>query len=113
MNIFLVANCPFLCERLTGLLQEDGKHVVLGWANTVDAALQAVAVKRPDILMLDAELEHGNGMDVLAEAKRLSPDVLGIVVSKNLTARDRKAAIDGMAAHLIEKAPRVDLAAVV
>jgi hypothetical protein len=52
-------------------------------------------------------------MDVLAEAKRLLPDLLGIVVSKNLTARDRKAAIDGMAAHLVDKAPRADLAAVV
>ena len=113
MKIFLVANCPFLCERLTELLQEDGRYVVLGCADTYDAAVDGITASTPDLVLLDSRLTQGTGSDVLVEAKRRSPDLLGIVVSNELTARDRKAAIDGIAAYLIDKAPDIETRAAV
>jgi DNA-binding NarL/FixJ family response regulator len=108
MKIFLVANCPFLCERLTELLQEDGRHVVLGCAATVDAAVDGITASKPDVAMLDSKLRGGNGIDVLAEAKRRLPDLVGLVVSNHLTARDRKAAIDGAESYLRNTAGKIE-----
>jgi DNA-binding NarL/FixJ family response regulator len=113
MKIFLVTKCPFIRQRLTDLLEEDRRYVVVGFADTFDAAIEANIVReQPDIAMLDIELKQGNGSEALAEAKRRLPELLGIVVSNRLTARHRKAAINAVAACLLDKAAAIERRAV-
>jgi DNA-binding NarL/FixJ family response regulator len=99
---------------MTDLLEEDGTHAVVGSASTFDAALAAITLNQPDIAVIDTKLEQGAGIDVLAEAKRRVPGLLGIVVSNDLPARDRRAAINAVAAYVRANGFEVErLAAVV
>ena len=84
MRIFLVATCPFVCERLPELLEENGRYIVRGCASTFDAAVEAILANKPDIAVLDIKLDGASGIDAMAEAKHRLSGLLGIVVSNQL-----------------------------
>jgi DNA-binding NarL/FixJ family response regulator len=103
MKIFLVEDSPHVCERLKELINEDGKHVVLGCSDTYDDAVQAIAATKPDVGIFDIHLKRGNGIDALAEGKRLIPDLIGIVLSNNLTPQHRVLATEAGALAVLDK----------
>jgi DNA-binding NarL/FixJ family response regulator len=103
MNIFLVEDSPHICERLTELIEADGKHVVLGCADSYDAAIAGIAATRPDVGLFDIQLKHGSGIDALAEAKRLVPQLVGIILSNKVTATYMAASADAGAAYVLDK----------
>jgi DNA-binding response OmpR family regulator len=58
-----------------------GRGLEVREAATADAALEAVSVEPPDLLLLDINLPDHTGWDVLRELKRRGTEVPTIVVS--------------------------------
>jgi DNA-binding NarL/FixJ family response regulator len=102
MKIFLVEDSPHICERLKELIGSQG-HVVQGCADTYDAAVEGIAAIKPDVAIFDIQLKRGNGIDALAEAKRLLPQLVGIVMSNDLTPQHRVLASEAGALEVLDK----------
>ncbi|MCW7752417.1 chemotaxis response regulator protein-glutamate methylesterase [Desulfobotulus sp. H1] len=59
---------------------------VVGSANNGKIALSRIASLKPDLITLDVEMPEMNGLEVLEELNRISPDV-GVVMLSTLTTR--------------------------
>jgi DNA-binding NarL/FixJ family response regulator len=103
MKIFLVEDSPHICERLKELIEAEGTHVVLGCADTYDAAVAGIVANRPDVGIFDIQLKNGNGIDALAEAKRLVPQLVAIVLSNKVTAQYMAASAAAGATFVLDK----------
>jgi len=103
MRILLVEDSPHICERLTEAIEEAGEHVVLGCVDTHVAAVERIAAEKPDVAIFDIRLTEGNGIDALASAKRLCPDLIGIVMSSHLTPQHEQASRDAGAVYVLDK----------
>ncbi len=69
MDIFLVDDHALMRDGLRSLLQARGHHVV-GEAADAAAAIAALHTLTPAVVLLDLQLAHSSGMDVLAELQR-------------------------------------------
>jgi len=107
MKIFLIEDSPHICERLKELIGFEG-HVVLGCADTYDAAVEGIVATKPDVGIFDIQLKRGNGIDALAEAKRLLPQLVGIVMSNNVSPQHRVLASEAGALEVLDKSDDFD-----
>lgn len=103
MRILLIEDSPHICERLKELIEEDGEHVVLGCVDTAASAVERIAAEPPDVAIFDIRLRQGSGIDALADAKRLRPDFIGIVMSSHLTPQHEQASRDAGAVCVLDK----------
>lgn len=63
-----------------GLIEPDGIEVVGEAANGLEA-ISSVRTLRPDLLLLDVQMPHAGGVEVLLEARRWSPDTRIVVLT--------------------------------
>jgi DNA-binding NarL/FixJ family response regulator len=103
MKVFIVEDSPAICERLVEMIDGVDGNLVVGQADTYDAAVAGIAQSRPDIAIFDIKLARGNGIEALANAKRGQPDLLGIVMSNFATPQHRKASADAGAEYFLDK----------
>jgi DNA-binding NarL/FixJ family response regulator len=103
MKIFLAEDAPHICARLKELIEAGGEHLVMGCADNHDGAVQAIAAMKPDVAIFDIHLKRGNGIDALAEAKRLVPQLVGIVMSNDLSPQHRVLATEAGAVAVLDK----------
>jgi len=103
MKVFLVEDSAPLCERLVEMIEADGEHAVVGQAATYDEAVEGITATRPDVGIFDIRLQHGNGIDALAEVKRRMPELVGIVMSNYATPQHVKASADAGAEYFLDK----------
>ncbi|MCB0113622.1 MAG: response regulator transcription factor [Caldilineaceae bacterium] len=103
------------------LLIDDQATVLAGWrmnlalepglqvvGEAVDSADALKQVQRtcPDVILLDIKLAEQNGLDLLADLRRLAPGSAVIVLTVYDTAANRERALDGGAfAFLSKQAP--------
>jgi DNA-binding NarL/FixJ family response regulator len=109
MKIYLVEDSPHVCERLKELIAEKGQHTVIGCADTAATALEGIIANKPDVAVFDIQLKEGNGIDVLAAARRRLPHLLAIVLSNQPKARHDKASRDAGAAFVLDKSTDLDV----
>jgi DNA-binding NarL/FixJ family response regulator len=74
-RVFLVEDSPLLRERLAAMLAALPGTEVVGHAAGAAAAVQAILAAPPDAVVLDIQLEKGNGFDVLRELSARAPQV--------------------------------------
>lgn len=103
MKIFLVEDSAPVCERLVEMIEASGSHEVVGQAATYDDAVAGITATRPDVGIFDIKLQHGNGIDALAEAKRHVPELVGIVMSNYATPQHVRASVDAGAQYFLDK----------
>jgi two-component system chemotaxis response regulator CheB len=103
MKIFLVEDAPHICERLKEVIEAEGKHVVVGCADEYEAAVRGIATTKPDVGIFDIRLKRGNGIDALFAVKQLIPQLVGIVMSNELTPQHRVLASEAGALAVLDK----------
>ncbi|MBY0519677.1 MAG: sigma-54 dependent transcriptional regulator [Sphingomonas sp.] len=103
LDILVVDDERDIRELVAGVLQDEGYETRL--AADSDAALEAIAARRPSLVLLDVWL-HGSrldGLDLLDEMKRRDPSIPVIVISGHGNLDTAVAAIRRGAADFIEK----------
>lgn len=65
MKVFLVEDSALLRERVQAILASIPGATSVGHAASADEAIAAIATARPDVVVLDLQLESGSGFDVL------------------------------------------------
>jgi DNA-binding NarL/FixJ family response regulator len=74
-RIFIVEDSRMLRERLEKLLNALPDTLLLGHAQSADAATAAILATRPDIVLLDLCLENSSGFDVLRRVHEVEPGI--------------------------------------
>ncbi|MBX9859054.1 MAG: sigma-54 dependent transcriptional regulator [Sphingomonas sp.] len=103
LDILVVDDEKDIRELVAGVLEDEGYETRL--AADSDAALEAIAARRPSLVLLDVWL-HGSrldGLDLLDELKRRDPSIPVIVISGHGNLDTAVAAIRRGAVDFIEK----------
>lgn len=65
LRVLIVEDEPLGVARLTDLLEEDGTTELVGVAEDVAGAIEAIRSLRPDLVFLDIQMPGGTGSDVV------------------------------------------------
>jgi DNA-binding NarL/FixJ family response regulator len=80
-RILLVDDHPLVREWLTNLINQQPDLTVCGEAESAPAALSAMAVAPASLVIVDLNLTHSSGIDLIKQLKELHPDVPTLVLS--------------------------------
>ncbi len=103
LDILVVDDEQDIRELVAGVLEDEGYHTRL--AADSDAALEAIAERRPSLVLLDVWLQGSrlDGLDLLDELKRRDPSIPVLVISGHGNLDTAVSAIKRGAADFIEK----------
>ncbi len=109
MNILLVDDHPLFRGGLKSLLKELGAGLVLDEAGNCSQALERVAGRRYDLILLDLNMPGLNRLDALAALREAAPDAPVVVLSGETDSDLVRATIERGAMGFIPKsaAPEV------
>lgn len=74
LRVFLVEDSPLIRERLEGMLSVAGAAQA-GCSGSVEGAIHAILLTRPDLVLLDMQLADGTGFDVLRALRAQAPEI--------------------------------------
>jgi len=103
MRILIVDDSPVVRERLTALLAELEGVEVVGQAQDVVGAVAAIRALRPDVVTLDIRMPGGNGIEALAEVKKVQPAPIVIMLTNYPYPQYRKKCLDAGADYFLDK----------
>ncbi|ANH66463.1 response regulator transcription factor [Mitsuaria sp. 7] len=69
MRVLLVEDSEFVREQFLRLFEGLAFVQVVGYADSEEDAVQAISVLKPDVVLLDLNLQVGSGMHVLRRAR--------------------------------------------
>ncbi len=79
MKTLIVEDSATLCEIYARYL--DGSGLDVSFVQTLSSAQQQLISSPPQLILLDIELPDGNGLDLLEDVKRLSPQPAVVVMT--------------------------------
>lgn len=80
-TVFVVDDHPLLRQGLALMINREPDLTVCGEAEEAQAAMKAIAAKRPDILIADISLNGPDGLDLLKSIRTLYPDLPVLILS--------------------------------
>lgn len=80
-KILLVDDHPILRRGLANLIESEPDLTVCGEAATCRAALEAIRESRPDLVIVDLELERSHGLDLVKDMRTRHPEIPALVLS--------------------------------
>lgn len=87
LKVFLADDSAAIRRRVAGLLESTQ---IVGEGATPDRCIEDILHTRPDVVVLDVQLEGGTGLDVLQAVRRADPSVAFVVLSNNSAPAYRK-----------------------
>ncbi|MES3004184.1 MAG: response regulator [Pseudomonadota bacterium] len=103
IRVFLADDSALIRARVRVLLEAAGAAVV-GQAETPRQCIEAILAVRPDVVVLDVQLEGGPGLQVLRAVREAAPGVAFVVFSNNSAEAYRKRYLQEGALRFLDKA---------
>ncbi|MDM0117918.1 response regulator transcription factor [Variovorax sp. J22R133] len=104
VRVLLVDDSPSIQQSFGALLATAPGVDVVGYAEDFAAALEAIASKQPDLIVLDAKLRgRDRGLDVMHHVRQHHPHIKVIVLSQFGWASMRKSYLEGGALAYFDK----------
>ncbi len=103
MNLFIVEDSIPVRERLVRTLEGMGDLEIVGTAEDVSPAIEALSGTPPDALILDLQLPSGSGLQVLRAVRAKLPKMRVIVMTNFAAEPYRKAALAAGAEVFLDK----------
>ncbi|MGN6377973.1 MAG: response regulator [Gaiellales bacterium] len=108
VRIVVVEDHPLFRRGVVSFLESAGMRVV-GTASTVRGAVEATATHRPDIVLMDFELEDGSGIDAVGRVLAAVGDQVKVVMlSESRDPADMLASVRAGAVGYLTKDQRPD-----
>jgi DNA-binding NarL/FixJ family response regulator len=82
IKVFIADDSGMIRDRVSAMLAARGMNVV-GYAETAQDAIAGVLAALPDVVVLDAQLQGGNGLQVLRVVRQEEPQIAFVVFSNN------------------------------
>src|SRR5246127_5386269 len=80
-TVLIIDDHPLLRQGLAMLINQQKDMQVCGEAEEAHTALQCIAQKRPDIVILDLTLKGPDGLELLKSIRALDPDLPVLILS--------------------------------
>lgn len=80
-TVLVVDDHPLLRQGLAMLINQQKDMQVCGEAEDVSAAMQCIAQRRPDIIILDLSLKGPDGLELLKSIRSTDPDLPVLILS--------------------------------
>ena len=80
-SVFIVDDHPLVREWLKNLINQQPDLLVCGEAESAPQAVQAIALARPDIAIVDISLKGSSGIELIKNVKQSHPDMAVLVLS--------------------------------
>ena len=81
IRVLLVDDHPMVREGMRRLLEAEGRFEVVGEVDSVESALEELAYKKAEIVVMDIQLPGMDGVEGTRKVKARYPDVKVVIVS--------------------------------
>lgn len=102
LKVFLADGSPAIRSRVAGMLAARAVQVV-GEAKTPQACIAGILTTHPDVVVLDVQLEGGQGLEVLRAVRGTEPGIAFVVFSNNSGPAYRKRYVKAGASRFLDK----------
>ncbi len=110
IRIFLADDHAVLRAGLKSLLNAEADMEVIGEAGDGRSCIQAVADLQPDVILLDINMPHCNGLEALAEIGQHAPNSRVLILTMHDDAEYlRQAMTAGSAGYVLKQAADTEL----
>ena len=108
LAVYLVEDSEIMSTLLRELLEGNGATIV-GHAESAQTAIRDIGLVKPDVVIIDVALAHGNGFDVLRSLRDHPPPKrpLRIMLTNYSIASYRTAAMRLGADHFLDKSSQI------
>ena len=101
-RVFLADDSGLIRSRVANLLGEHDMEVV-GEATTPEGCIEGILASRPEVVVLDVQLEGGTGLQVLRAVRQADPAIAFVVFSNNAAPAYRKRYLGEGATSFLDK----------
>jgi DNA-binding NtrC family response regulator len=101
MEILIVDDEPQVAEMLAHSLNRQGHRTTV--VHSGQEALERLDSVNPDAMFLDVSMPGMNGLDVMAEVKRVKPALAVVVITGHATADEMERVMELGAVDVIQK----------
>ncbi|GIF63381.1 DNA-binding response regulator [Asanoa ishikariensis] len=81
IRVYLLDDHEVVRRGLTDLLQSHGDIEVIGEAGLAREAAARIPALRPDVMILDARLPDGSGIDVCRDVRAVDPSIKALILT--------------------------------
>ena len=110
IKVFLADDSELIRTRIAAMLGMEAMAIV-GHAQTPQAAIEGIRATRPDVVVLDVQLDGGSGLEVLNAIHPTVPEVAFIVFSSHSGPAYRERYLRAGAAFFLDKSTEFDILA--
>ena len=103
VKVFLADDSARIRSRVAAMLVAR-EMAIVGEAETPEGCIQGILATRPDVVVLDIQLEGGTGLQVLRAVREADPSVAFVVFSSTALPAYRKRYIAEGAKRFLDKA---------
>ena len=107
VNVFLADDSAPIRSRVAAMLAHVSMTVV-GQGVTPQGCIAGILETHPDVVVLDVQLEGGQGLEVLKAVHPAAPDIAFVVFSNNSGPAYRKRYLDAGAVRFLDKSAEFD-----
>ncbi|MEO7393189.1 MAG: response regulator transcription factor [Ramlibacter sp.] len=107
IRVFLSDDSPLIRTRVAAMLGAPAMSIV-GQAGTPRGSIDGILASRPDVVVLDVQLEGGSGLEVLRAVHAAQPEIAFIVFSNDSALAFRKRYLSEGAARFLDKSTEFD-----
>jgi two-component system response regulator DesR len=106
-RVFLADDSAAIRRRVAGLLGARALQVV-GEAETPQACIDGILATHPDVVVLDVQLDGGQGLEVLRAVRGAEPRIAFVVFSNNAGPAYRKRYLGAGAVRFLDKSAEIE-----
>jgi DNA-binding NarL/FixJ family response regulator len=103
LKVFIADDSEIIRERLKIMISEIGEVEIIGEADNVSEALNAIQRLKPDVVVLDIRMPGGSGIGLLKNIKNSEPAPMVIMLTDYSYPQYRKKCMDFGAEFFFEK----------
>lgn len=107
VKVFLADDSALIRGRVAAMLGAPGMTIV-GQAETPKGCIDGILATLPDVVVLDVQLEGGQGLEVLRAVHTAAPQIAFVVFSNNSGPAYRKRYLDAGAVRFLDKSAEFD-----
>jgi len=103
MRVFIVDDSSIVRERLVALLRDIQGIEITGQSGDATEAIQSIRGLSPDAVILDLQIQGGNGFDVLRDIKQRETSPVVMVFTNDPSQQSEQRCMDAGADFFLDK----------